>query len=408
VAPDSTPLQLFQPDMLPDPYPVYHRLRAADPVHWHEPFGCWIVTRYDDVVAALVDPRLSSERAQPMAALAASPALAPFFSSLACRMDFRDPPAHGRLRRSAQGPFTPHAVEALRPLVQRLVDGFLDRVQAQGCMDVIRDLAYPLPGTVIGQLLGVPTADLGRLKAWSDDFVGFFKTVPSQTSLEDYGRSDRAARELSSYFRNVLAGHQGRPQEGILDALARAEEAGDRLSPEELSANAILLLHAGHETTTHLIGNGLLALLRNPDQLRRLRADPALVPTAVDEFLRYDSPVQLTYRMAREDFTFAGRAIRAGQVVHLVLGAANRDPAQFPNPDRLDVGRTPNAHVAFGHGHHYCLGAWLARLEAQVTFQTLLHRFPSLQLEGGPLQNQENYILRGLKSLPVSWPVAAS
>jgi cytochrome P450 len=307
----------------------------------------------------------------------------------------------------AQGPFTPHAIEALRPMIQRLVDGFLDRVQGQGRMDVIRDLAYPLPGTVIGELLGVPAADLGRLKSWSDAFVGFFKTVPSQTTLEDYRRSDQAARELSSYFREILAGHKSRAGEGLLDALAQAEEAGDRLSPEELSANAILLLHAGHETTTHLIGNGLLALLRNPDQLQRLRANPSLVPTAVEEFLRYDSPVQLTYRMASEDFSFAGQPIRAGQVVHLVIGAANRDPDRFADPDRLDVGRSPNPHLAFGHGHHYCLGASLARLEAQVAFQTLLHRFPTLQLEGGPVEHQEHYILRGLKALPVSWPAAS-
>src|SRR5262245_3341798 len=388
--------------MLPDPYPVYRRLRTEDPVHWHEPFGSWVVTRYEDVVAAFLDPRLSSERAGPMAALAGSPDLAPFFSYLACRMDFRDPPGHGRLRRLAQTPFAPHAVETLRPLIQRLVDRFLDRVQGQGRMDVIRDLAYPLPGTVIGELLGVPVADRDRLKKWSDEFVGFFKTVPSQTSPEDYRRSDQAARELSDYFRDVLACHRG----GLLDALARAEEGGNRLSAEELSANATLLLHAGHETTTHLIGNGLLALQRHPDQLRRLRAEPGLLPTAVEEFLRYDGPVQLTYRMAREDFAFAGKPIRKGQVVHLVLGAANRDPDRFPDPDRLDVGRTPNPHVAFGHGHHYCLGAWLARLEAQVAFQTLLHRFPTLRLGDGPVAHQENYILRGLKSLPVSWSVA--
>jgi cytochrome P450 len=389
--------------MLADPYPVYRRLRTEDPVHWHAPLGCWVVTRYDDVVAAFVDPRLSSERAGPMAALAGCPDLAPFFAYLACRMDFRDPPAHGRLRRLAQAPFTPQAVETLRPLVRRLVNGFLDRVRGHGHMDVIPDLAFPLPGTVIGELLGVPAEDLGRLKKWSDEFVGFFKTVPSQTSLEDYRRADRAARELGDYFQAVLVRHRGGPAGGLLDVLAKAEEGGDRLSAEELSANATLLLHAGHETTTHLIGNGLLALLRHPDQFRRLRAEPGLIPTAVEEFLRYDSPVQLTYRMAGEDFEFGGKPIRKGQVVHLVLAAANRDPAQFPDPDRLDVGRTPNRHVAFGHGHHYCLGAFLARLEAQVAFEALLERFPTLRLAGGPVEHQEHYILRGLKSLPLAW-----
>jgi cytochrome P450 len=386
---------------------VYRRLRAEDPVHWHEPFGCWLVTRYGDVVAGFLDPRLSSERAGPMAALAGSPDLAPFFAYLDRRMDFQDPPEHGRLRKLAQAPFTPRAVEILRPFIQRLVDGFLDRVQGRGGMDVIRDLAFPLPGTVIGELLGVPAADRNQLKTWSDEFVGFFKTVPSQTSLEDYRRADQAARDLGRYFRDALDRHRGGPTGGLLAALAGAEDRGDRLSAEELAANATLLLHAGHETTTHLIGNGLLALLRHPDQLRRLRAEPGLVPTAVEEFLRYDSPVQLTYRIAREDFDFAGKPIREGQVVHLVLAAANRDPAQFPDPDRLDVARSPNAHVAFGHGHHYCLGAHLARLEALVAFQTLLQRFPTLRLGGGPVEHQEHYILRGLKSLPVAWSDAA-
>src|SRR5262245_15880587 len=212
--------------MLPDPYPVYRRLRTEDPVHWHEPFGSWVVTRYEDVVAAFLDPRLSSERAAPMAALAGSPDLAPFFSYLACRMDFRDPPGHGRLRRLAQTAFSPDGFVTLRGLVQRLLDRFLGRGQGQGCMDVIRDLAYPLPGTVIGELLGVPVADRDRLKKWSDEFVGFFKTVPSQTSREDYRRSDQAARELGSYFRDVLARHRGGPADGLLDALARAEEGG--------------------------------------------------------------------------------------------------------------------------------------------------------------------------------------
>src|SRR5262245_18135385 len=273
MAQESTPLRLFHPDTLADPYPVYQRLRDEDPVHWHEPFGSWVLTRYDDVLAAFGDPRLSSERAGPMQALAGSPDLAPFFSYLAGRMDFRDPPEHDRLRRLAQHPFSPHAVEALRPLVQRLVDQFLNRVQGQGHMDVIADLAYPLPATVIGELLGVPVADRDRLKKWSDEFVGFFKTVPSQTSREDYQRSLTAARELGDYFRSILARHRGGPANGLLDALEQAREGTDRLTAEEFSANATLLLHAGHETTTHLIGNGLLALLRHSDQLHKLRSD---------------------------------------------------------------------------------------------------------------------------------------
>jgi cytochrome P450 len=391
---------LFGPDMLADPYPAYHRLRATDPVHWHEPFGAWILTRYDDVVAAFHDLRLSSERAEPLQALAAGPELLSFFSYLASRMDFKDPPAHLRLRGLVSKAFTPHVIEALGPHIQTLVDQFLDRVQGQGGMDVIGDLAFPLPGTVIGELLGVPSADRDQLKRWSDIFVGFFKTVPSETTREEYRRSYEAAIELGDYYRSVIAGRRG-DERGLLGALRRAEEGGTRLTEEELSANATLLLHAGHETTTNLIGNGLLALIRNPDQLHKLRQEPGLIPSAVEELLRFDSPVQFTYRRAREDFQIDGKPLRRGQIVHLVLGAANRDPAQFPDPDRLDITRSPNHHVSFGYGHHFCLGAPLARLEAQIAIRTLVQRFPALRLGDETLEYQNNFVLRGLKALPV-------
>jgi hypothetical protein len=298
---------------------------------------------------------------------------------------------------------TRQAVATLRPLIQRVVDDLLDRVEADGHMDVIADLAYPLPAGVIGELLGVPASDRDQLKKWSDEFVGFFKSVPSQTTIDDYRRADQAAQELERYFRGVLARRRGHDANGLLDALARAEDAGDRLSGQELAANAILILHAGHETTTHLIGNGLLALLRHPDQFQKLCANLDLVPSAIEESLRFDSPLQLTYRMASQDFKLGGKPIRRGQVVHLVLAAANRDPAQFSNADELDVGRSPNEHVAFGHGPHYCLGAYLARLEAQIAVESVLQRFPIIRLGPGPFEHQEHFILRGLKSLPVRW-----
>lgn len=390
------PVRLFGPDMLADPYPAYRRLRDADPVHWDPALDAWLLTRYDDVVAAFHEPRLSAERAEPLRRLAACAEFDPFFDYLAGRMDFKDPPAHGRLRGLATQVFTPHAIAALRPHIAALVEQFLDRAEQSGRLDVIADLAFPLPGTVIAELLGVPVADRQRLKAWSDAFVGFFKTVPSATTTEEYRRSYQAAEELGAYFRGVL--QQG--SAGLLGALARAELDGQRLSDLELSANATLLLHAGHETTTHLIGNGLLALLHHPEQLQKLRDEPALLPTAVEEFLRYDSPVQFTYRQAATDFELQGRPIRRGQVVHLLLAAANRDPAHFPGADALDVARSPNKHVAFGYGHHFCLGAALARLEAQVAFAVLLRRYPRLRLAGTPVR-QENFVLRGLKSLPV-------
>jgi cytochrome P450 len=390
---------LFDQRMLADPYPVYRQLRERDPVHWHEPFGAWVLTRYDDVAAAFHDRRLSAERAEPLRLLAGQGSLDPFFDYLACRMDFKDTPAHQRLRGLVSRAFTPHVIEALRPHIQELVDRLLDRVQGQGRMDVIRDLAFPLPGIVIGELLGVPVADRPQLKAWSDTFVGFFKTVPSATTTDEYQRSFQAARELGDYFRRVLdAGSLG-----LLRALEQAEVDGDRLTEQELSANATLLLHAGHETTTNLIGNGLLALLRHPEQFQLLREQPSLIPGAVEEFLRYDSPVQFTYRRAAEDFELHGQPIRREQVVHMVIAAANRDPDHFIDPDRLNVTRNPNKHLSFGHGQHFCLGASLARLEGEVVFQTLLRRFPKLRLECESPPLQENFVLRGLQSLPAAF-----
>lgn len=396
------PISLFHADMLADPYPAYRRLREAAPVLWHEPFGAWIITRYEDIVNAFQDPRLSAERAGPLERLAATPDLQPFFSYLACRMDFKDPPEHLRLRGLVSKVFTPHVIEALRPRIQVLVDQFLDGAERQGSMDVIRDLAYPLPGAVISELLGVPLTDFARLKNWSDTFVGFFKTVPSETTPEEYRHSLQAAQELGNYFRSVIAGSRG-DESRLLGALDKAREGTTRLTPVELSANATLLLHAGLETTTNLIGNGLLALFRHPDQLRALREHPELIPGAIEEFLRFDSPVQFTYRVARAEVEVHGQRIRPGQIVHLLLAAANRDPAHFAEPDRLDVRRSPNKHLSFGYSHHFCLGAPLARLEAQIAFQTLLRRFPALRMGEPAPEFRENFVLRGLKALPVSF-----
>jgi cytochrome P450 len=250
-------------------------------------------------------------------------------------------------------------------------------------------------------MLGLPGSDAPRLKHWSDEFSAVFGDHPSRVTPARYRQAAQSGRELTDYFRTALARTHTAPDGGLLAALARAEEEGDRLTEVDLLANANLLLAAGHETTTNLIGNGLLALLRHPDQLERLRHDPGLLPTAIEEFLRYDSPVQFMDRLAAEDLDLGGRPVRKGQSVYLMFGVANRDPAHFPDPDRLDVARSPNRHLAFGQGPHFCLGAPLARLEAQVAFGTLLRRFPNLRLGDGPLEYQENFQLRGLKSLPL-------
>jgi cytochrome P450 len=392
---------LFGPDMLADPDPVYERLRTTDPVHWHEPSAAWVVTRYDDVLAGLHDSRLSSDRSAALRALADDPELRAFFDFIADKMNFTDPPRHTRLRGLVNKAFTHHAVEALAPAIERLVAELLDAVSSRGKMDVITDFAYPLPGTVICRALGLPAEDLPQLKRWSDDFLLFFGNAPRHVTAEDYRRAAQSVREQTAYFRALLPQLRDRPEKCMLRALEQVEEAGDRLSEPELFATAQSLLLAGHETTTSLIGDGLLALLRHPEEMRRLRDDRTLIPSAVEEMLRYVCPVQFVLRQAREDLEIAGRAIREGQFVMLVLAAANRDPAHFLSPEVLDITRGPNKHLSFGQGGHSCPGMALARLEAQLAFEGLLDRLPLMRLGPGSPEYQPTFSPRCLRSLPV-------
>ncbi len=392
---------LFSPAMLVDPYPTYAALRRTDPVHWHEPFGAWVLTRYDDVVAATHDPRLRSDRAGGMGERAGRPELQPLFEVIGAQMNITNPERHHRLRALVAKVFTPRAVEALRPAVKAMVGELLDRLPEQGRFNVIADLAFPLPARVIARLLGLETGELDQLKRWSDDFSAIFGTDPSAVTPEQYQRALQSTHELTAFFRAEFARRRASPGDDLLSLLVHAEIDGDRLSETELIANANLLLAAGHETTTHLIGNGLLALLRHPDQLQLLQNDPSLIPGAIEEFLRYDGTVQFMYREAGEDLTIGDSSIRKGQLVYLMFAAANRDPARFPDPDRLDVRRRPDVHLAFGHGPHVCLGAALARMEAHIAFTALLRRCSGLRLTGEPLEYQDNLELRGLKALPV-------
>jgi cytochrome P450 len=318
-------------------------------------------------------------------------------------MNITNPERHHRLRALVAKVFTPRAVEALRPTVETLVDELLDRLPQRGRFDVIADIAFPLPARVIARLLGLESDDLVQLKRWSDDFSAIFSTDPSAVSAEQYQRTLKSTHELTEFFRAEFEKRRASPGDDLLSLLVHAEINGDRLSETELIANANLFLAAGHETTTHLIGNGLLALLRHPDQLRVLLDDPSLMANAIEEFLRYDATVQFMTREAGEDLTIGGRSIRTGETVYLMFAAANRDPARFPDPDRLDVRRKPDLHLAFGHGPHYCLGAALARMEADVAFTALLRRCSGLHLTGEPLEYQDNLELRGLKALPVAF-----
>ena len=390
----------FLPEFNADPYPFYHRLREADPVH-QSPLGFWVLTRYDDCVMVLRDPRFG--RAGFEGLLESVYGNTVEQGRLPTSMLFRDPPDQTRLRALVSRAFTPRVVEGLRPRIQQIVDGLLDRVQGAGRMEVISDLAYPLPVTVISEMLGVPEEDRERIKQWSADIARSLDAIglPTDPEIVDRGRTGR--RAIGDYFRSLIPERKKRPRVDLLSLLIEAEEQGDKLSEGELLATCVLLYIAGHETTVNLIGNGLLALLRHPEELERVHDAPSLIQSAVEELLRYDGPVQRTARITNADVELGEHKIPKGSMVVPVIGAANRDPAHFPDPDRLDVSRPDNRHIAFGFGIHFCLGAPLARLEGQITLGTLLHRLPRLALSTERPEWRESQVLRGLKALPVSF-----
>ena len=388
----------MDPEFIADPYPTYHRLRSEDPVH-HSPLGFWVLTRYEDVVASLRDPRFAKE---PMiVAVAARLGVDP--QSIGISMLDRDPPDHTRLRSLASKAFTPRVVERLRPRVQEIVDGLLDQLESAHKMDLIEEFAYPIPVNVICEMLGVPVEDHEQFKGWSLDLARGLDSIMVGRDSEISKRSGKAREGLTAYIRGLIAERRTSPRGDLLSALIAAEEAGDKLSEPELVAMCILLLVAGHETTVNLIGNGMLALLRHPEQLRLLRERPDLIGTAVEELLRFDGPVQRTARTPSEDVTIGGCTIPKDEIVLPFIGAADRDPAQFPEPDRLDITRTENRHVAFGLGIHFCLGAPLARIEGQIAINTLLKRMPKLALAVERPEHRQSLTLRGLTALPVSF-----
>ena len=392
---------LLNPEVLANPYPLYHRLRSEDPVHWDPFLHAWVVTRYADVVTVL--QHFSANRTptpEQLTALGLS-TFAPLAEVLVRQMLFLDPPAHGRLRALAAKAFTPSRVETLRLHIQDITDSLLDAVRAKGHMDVIADLAYPLPAIVTAEMLGLPTTDWQQLTAWSADFaeaLGNFQHNPDHAP-----RVLHSLTEMTAYFRSAIQEHRGHPRDDLISALLTAEEGGDCLSEEEVVANSIMLMTGGQETTTNLIGNGLLTLLRHPDQLAKLRADLSLIPSAIEELLRYESPIQYTSRLAPHDVQMGRKTIRKRQAVIAVIGAANRDPERFPDPDRLDICRQDNRHLAFAWAAHFCFGAPLARLEGQIAFETVLRRMPSLNLKPGPVTWRENLSFRGLMTLPVTF-----
>ena len=400
MAGDEALFNPLDPGVHADPYPYYRRLREADPVHL-SPLGLWVLTRYDDCVTSLRDPRFGRDGFEPI--LAAQYGDESEGGRLPRSMLFRDPPDHTRLRSLVNRAFTPRVIEGMRGQIRDLVDRLLDRVERRGHMDVIADLAYPLPVTVICDMLGVPSGDHERIREWSSDIIRSLDAIgiPSDPAIVERGRVGR--RGIADYFRALLPERRRRPRADLLSSLIAVEEQGDRLTEGELLSTCVLLFIAGHETTVNLIGNGLLALLRHPDQLERLRAEPGLIASAVEELLRFDSPVQRTARITNAEVEIGGKTIPEGAFVVTAIGAANRDPAQFPDPDRLDIARSDNRHIAFGFGIHFCLGAPLARVEGQLALGALLRRMPKLRLGGEELEWRESSTLRGLKALPVEF-----
>ncbi|HEY5639536.1 MAG TPA: cytochrome P450 [Dehalococcoidia bacterium] len=397
----------FTPEALADPYPMYRELLAHNPVSWNPMLQTWVFTRYDDVDAILTHPRTSADRRSGTNSFAEMQRkyIEENPDDLFVRaptMLTSDPPEHTRLRRLVSKAFTPRAVENLRPRIQEIVDELLAEVADKGEMDLVQALAYPLPVIVIAEMLGVPAEDRAKFKKWSDDIVA---TLGGPFTPQGVLQAAATARnELVEYLSGVIADRRKNPQDDLISGLIAAEDEGTVLSAQEIYSTTILLLVAGNETTTHLIDNSMLALLRNPEQVRLLRDDPSLIGSAVEELLRFIGPVQATGRTLKEDLEIGGQQMKAGDSTFVLLGAANHDPAKWgDDAHRLDVTRNPLDHVALGDGIHFCLGAPLARAEAQIAIGTLLERLPDLKLAAEEPEWGGTFIIRGVKSLPLTF-----
>jgi cytochrome P450 len=387
-----------------NPYPTYEMLRASSPILYAEDLNMWFISAYEDVSTLLRDHRFGRSidhvLTREQRGLPPKPAhLAPFNKLSEHSMFDKEPPDHTRLRSLVHKAFTPRRVENLRGQIQTITDQLLDAVQERGTMDMLADFAVPLPVTVIAELLGIPESDRHLLRPWSQDIVTMYELDHTQ---EQEHRAIQAAVEFSAYLRDLARERREHPQDDLITALALVQEEGDRLTEDELVATCVLLLNAGHEATVNVIGNGMFALLSNPDQFDLLKRQPDAVPTAVEEMMRYDTPLQLFRRWVLEDVTYKGHQFKQGTEIALLFGSANRDPARFDNPDVLDVTRRDNPHISFSLGIHYCLGAPLARLELQIAVAILLRRMPNLRLVEPP-QYRDSVVIRGLRELKVAF-----
>src|SRR5579871_1659183 len=404
IAPGELIYDPSDPRMAVDPYPIYAALRERAPMT-RDPFGSPVFTRFADCEAILRSGQVSSDfrNSNEFARMQASGEEIPMIDSMPEGRPFLflDQPDHTRLRGLVSKAFTPRVVDGLRPRVESLVDELLGAAKRNGGLEVVEEFAYPLPVVVISEMLGVPAEDHEQFKAWSRVLARALDPE-YMASLEQIQERMQAFMEFAQYFFALFAARRAEPRDDLITALVQAEEAGDKLSEAELLSTCILLLVAGHETTVNLIGNGILALLRHPEEAAKWRANPSLTRNAVEEILRYDPPVQLTGRVALTDLEFSGYPIPKGEQAVLLIGSANRDPDQFADADRLDLGRADPRHLSFGFGIHHCLGAPLARLEGQLALEAFVNRFPGAQLAGPEPQYKENVVLRGLASLTVS------
>jgi cytochrome P450 len=397
---DLSTVDLQAPEHRADPHPLYRAMRAASPVlpsTFEE--RTFVLTGFAECEAILRDPRWSSNPKHRTTVDSDVDVRTAMAFSDANILLFIDPPDHTRIRKLMSRAFTPRSVEQLRPKVQAIVDELLDGVAERGSVEIVSEIGYTVPVTVICEMLGVPVADRDRFGPWSSDASRLLDGVLDE---ETTNQGLLGAMQIIGYLGELIAERRAEPRDDLLSALVHAEDDGVGLTEEELRLNTLLLFVAGHETTMNLIGNGMHALLRNPDQLERLRADPSLIGTAVEELLRYDGPVHISSRIATTDVEVNGHPFRAGDQALTILAAANRDPARYTDPDRLDIGRDEGPHLTFSYGIHYCLGAALARLEGQVVINSLVQRFADLTILTDPVTYRDHFVLRGLKELRVS------
>lgn len=389
---------------LADPYPAFRRLREADPAHQSDALKGWILTRYEDVKACMTDASFSADRISPYRDSLSETErkrIPDLLRDLGYWMVFTDPPFHTRLRGLANQAFTSRAVEALTPQIEAIVERLIEGFAEEGETDLITDFAFPLPVMVIAHMLGVSLDDTVQFKEWSDDlatFVGSAKMTPDKRD-----RAQAAVEALEGLFRDLLVERRANPGDDLISRLIAAGDEDGGLNDDQLAATCVLLLFAGHETTTNLIGNGFLAFAKNPGELAKLRNAPGLAESAVEEVLRYDGPGLAMTRMAAEDIDFHGKTMRAGDRIFAMVAAANRDPREFDDPESLDIARKPNRHLAFGHGIHFCLGAPLARLEGRIAYTALARRMSDIELLSEDLDWVDSLSFRGVHSLPLGF-----